>query len=108
MAPPRPEVPGVVGVVLGEQYLRRDEKEKARVRLEVARRENPQLGPAREILAGLLLESGDIDGVFAVLAPLVQNAPDRFEVLSILGQAYFHQKQYAKSIEILQKALTLR
>jgi GWxTD domain-containing protein len=108
IAPPRPEVPGVVAMVLGEQYLRMDEKEKARARLELAIRENPQLGPARELLAGLLLESGEIDDVFAVLEPLVQNAPDRFEVLSILGQAYFLQKQYPKSVELLEKAITLR
>jgi tetratricopeptide (TPR) repeat protein len=108
IAPPRPEVPGVVAMILGEQYLRMDEKEKARAQLERAIRENPQLGPARELLAGLLLDGGEIDGVFAVLEPLAQNAPDRFEILSILGQAYFHQKQYAKSIEILEKAITLR
>ena len=108
IAPPRPEVPGVVAMILGEQYLRMDEKEKARAQLERAIRENPQLGPARELLAGLLLDVGEIDGVFAVLEPLVQNAPDRFEILSILGQAYFHQKQFAKSIELLEKAITLR
>jgi Flp pilus assembly protein TadD len=95
-------------MILGEQYLRMDEKEKARAQLERAIRENPQLGPARELLAGLLLDVGEIDGVFAVLEPLVQNAPDRFEILSILGQAYFHQKQFAKSIELLEKAITLR
>jgi len=108
IAPPRPEVPGVVAMVLGEQYLRMDEKEKARAELELAIRANSQLGPARELLAGLLLDGGEIDGVFAVLEPLVQNAPDRFEVLAVLGQAYFHQKQYAKSIELLEKAITLR
>jgi GWxTD domain-containing protein len=110
IAPPRPEVPGVVAMVLGEQYLRLDQKEKARPLLERAIRENPQLGQARELLAGLLLESGEIDGVFTVLAPLSPNGrtPDRFEVVSILGQAYFQQKQYAKSIELLEKAITLK
>jgi len=106
--PARPEIPGVVPMILGEQYLRIDAKEKARGELELAIRENPQLGPARELLAGLLLDSGEIDGVFAVLDPLYQNAPERFEVLAILGEAYFHQKQYAKSTELLEKAITLR
>ena len=108
IAPPRPEVPGVVAMMLGEQYLRMEEKGEARARLELAIRENPQLGPARELLAGLLLEANEIDGVFAVLEPLVQNAPDRFEVLALLGQAYFHRKEYAKAIELLEKAITLR
>lgn len=113
IAPPRPEVPGVVAMILGEQYLRLDQKEKARAELELAIRDNAQLGPARELLAGLLLESGDIDGVFSVLAPLApgaQNAPApaRFEVLSLLGQAYFQQKQYEKSTELLENAITLQ
>jgi GWxTD domain-containing protein len=108
IAPPRPEVPGVVAMILGEQYLRMQDKGKARAQLELAIRENPQLGPARELLAGLLLESGEVERVFEVLEPLVQNAPDRFEVLAILGQAYFLRKQFAKSIEILEKAITLR
>jgi GWxTD domain-containing protein len=108
IAPPRPEVPGVVAMMLGEQYLRMEEKGEARALLELAIRDNPQLGPARELLAGLLLEGNEIDGVFAVLEPLAQNAPDRFEVLAILGQAHFHRKEYAKSIELLEKAITLR
>jgi GWxTD domain-containing protein len=108
LAPPRPEVPGVVPMVLGEQYLKIEARDEARERLELAIRENPQLGPAREALAGLLLESGDIEGTIAVLTPLVQIAPERFEVIAVLGQAYFHQKQYAKSIELLEKAITLK
>jgi Flp pilus assembly protein TadD len=56
----------------------------------------------------LLLEGNEIDGVFAVLEPLAQNASERFEVLAILGQAHFHRKEYAKSIELLEKAITLR
>ena len=111
IAPPRPEVPGVVAMILGDQYSRMEEKGEARAQLELAIRENPQLGPAREQLAGLLLDGGEIDGVFAVLEPLLQNAPnalDRFEVLAILGQAHFHRKEYARSVELLEKAITLR
>jgi GWxTD domain-containing protein len=106
--PPRPEIPGLVSMLLGEQYLRIDAREKAREELELAISKNPQLGPARELLAGLLLSSGEIDGVFEVLEPLVRNAPGRFEVLRILGQAYFHRKDYAKSAELLEKAIALR
>jgi tetratricopeptide (TPR) repeat protein len=95
-------------MLLGEQYLRIDAREKAREELELAISKNPQLGPARELLAGLLLSSGEIDGVFEVLEPLVRNAPGRFEVLRILGQAYFHRKDYAKSAELLEKAIALR
>jgi tetratricopeptide (TPR) repeat protein len=95
-------------MMLGEQYLRMDARAEARARLELALQENAQLGPARELLAGLLLDAGEIDRVFTVLEPLVRNAPDRFEVLALLGRGYFHRKDYAKSIELLEKAITLR
>ncbi len=106
--PPRPEVPGVVSMILGEQFSRIEDSAKARVLLEHAVRENPQLGPARELLARLLVDSGEVDPVFALLEPIYQNAPERFEVLALLGEAYFHQKQYAKTTELLERAISLR
>jgi GWxTD domain-containing protein len=108
IGPPRPEVPGVVAMLLGEQYARVSNKAKARSELERALRENPRLGPAREQLAGLLLESNETDGVLTLLEPLVQNGPDRFEVLAILGEAHFRRKEYAKSSELLEKAFALK
>ena len=95
-------------MVLGEQYLRMDAREKARAQLELAIRENPSLGPARELLARLLVDSGEVDPVFALLEPVYQNAPERFEVLAVLGEAYFHHKQYVKTTELLERAITLR
>jgi GWxTD domain-containing protein len=111
IAPPRPEVPGVVAMRLGEQHLKLDESENARAKLELSLKENPQLAPARELLAGLLLESGEIDSVFSVLGPLLQNVPgasERFEILAILGQAHFHRKQYSEAVEALEKAIALK
>jgi GWxTD domain-containing protein len=111
LAPPRPEVPGVVPMLLGEQFRRAGESEKARTKLVLALRENPQLGPAREQLASLLLTSGENDAVFEVLDPLVRNvkeASERFEVVSVLGRAHFNRKEYPQAIELLEKAITLR
>jgi tetratricopeptide (TPR) repeat protein len=108
ISPPRPEVPGVVAMILGGQYLRMEEKAKARTELERALRENPRLGPAREELAGLLLEAGEVDKALSMLEPLVRNAPERFEVLAIVGQVYFQKKQYAESIAALEKAISLK
>lgn len=95
-------------MVLAEQYLRMDEKDEARENLELAIQANAELAPARELLSGLLLESGELDRVFAVLDPLVKHGSDRFEVLTVLGQAHFQRQEYAKSAELLEKALTLR
>jgi hypothetical protein len=108
LSPPRPEIPGVVAMLLGEQYLRLGDKAKAREELERALRGNPQLGPAREHLAGLLLADGEVDAVFEVLKPLAGNTPERFEVLSLLGQAHFQRSEYAQAAEHLEKAITLR
>jgi GWxTD domain-containing protein len=108
ISPPRPEVPGVVAMIVGGQYLRMEEKEKARAELERAISENPRLGPAREQLAGLLLDEGEVDEVFSMLEPLVRNAPERFEVLAILGQAHFQKKQYPEAIAAIEKAISLK
>jgi GWxTD domain-containing protein len=111
IAPPRPEVPGVVAMLLGEEFFRSGETEKARTQLELAIRENPQLAPAREQLASLLLTSGENDAVFEVLDPLVRNvkeASERFEVVSLLGRAHFNRKEFPQAIELLEKAITLR
>jgi tetratricopeptide (TPR) repeat protein len=108
IAPPRPEVPGLVAMILGGQYLRLEETGKARTELSRALQENPRLGPAREQLAGLSLESGQPDEVFSLLEPLVKNAPERFEVLALLGRAYFQKKQYAESVATIEKAIALK
>jgi GWxTD domain-containing protein len=106
--PVRPEIPGVVAMILGEQYERLGATDRARSELERAIAENRELGPARELLAGLLLESGESAAVFEILEPVYRNAPDRYEVLALLGEAYSHQKQHAKSVELLEKAIALR
>lgn len=95
-------------MILGGQYLRMDEKAKARAELQRALGENPRLGPAREQLAGLLLESGASDEALSMLEPLVRNAPERFEVLAILGQAHFQKKQYPEAIAAIEKAISLK
>jgi GWxTD domain-containing protein len=108
LAPPRPEVPGVVPMILGEQHLRLGDKDEAREELELALRLNPQLGPAREHLAGLLLEAGEADAALAVLQPLIQNVPERFEVLVLLGKSHFERREYPQAVERIEKAITLR
>ena len=104
----RPEIPGVIAMSLGEQYLNIGQKDKARALLMKAVSENPKLGPARERLARLLIEEGDVDGVVELLETVYEEAKDRYGVLATLGEAYFHQKEYAKSTELLEKAITLR
>jgi GWxTD domain-containing protein len=103
----RPEIPGVVSLVLAEQYVKLEDPLKARALLERSILENNQLAPARELLAKLLGDSGEFERVIAVLEPLHQNVPDRFEVVSVLGEAYFQRQDFAKAVELLERALTL-
>lgn len=105
--PVRPEIEGVVSLVLAEQYVKLEVPAKARALLEQAIRENSQLAPARELLAELLADSGEFERVIEVLEPLHRNAPDRFEVLSVLGEAYFERRDFAKAVELLERAHAL-
>jgi GWxTD domain-containing protein len=104
----RPEIPGLVSFVLGEQYLARDEPDKARERFERALEENPKLGPARENLARLAVQEKDYERVVTLLEPVYAEVKDRYEVLAPLGEAYFQRGDFARAAELLEKALPLR
>lgn len=103
-----PEIPGVVEMCLGEQYLNLGDKAEARGLFENSIEANPRFGPAREALSHLLLEEGSSDRVIELLAPIFESDPSRFEVTVLLGEAYFQKKDYTRTVELLEKAITLR
>lgn len=102
------EIPGVLEMTLGEQLLALGRTEEARARFEAGLAQNPKLGPAREYLARFAMEEGDFGRVVELLAPLYEEVKDRYEVISLLGQAYFRLGRYAESAELLEKAVVLR
>jgi len=104
----RPEIPGLVSSMLGEQYLDRNDPTKARERFERALQENPKLGLAREHLARLALQAGDYERVVTLLEPVYAEVKDRYEILAPLGEAYFRRGDFARSVELLEMALPLR
>jgi GWxTD domain-containing protein len=104
----RPEIPGLVSSILGEQFLARDEPEKARERFEQALEKNPKLGPAREHLARLAMQEEDYQEVVSLLEPVYAEVKDRYEILAPLGEAYFRRGDFARAAELLEKALPLR
>ena len=104
----RPEVPGLVAMTLAEQYMNLGKDDRARPLLEEAVSANPKLGRARELLAKLAIDEGDAARVVELLEPVYREVPDRFEVLVLLGEAYFHERDYALAAELLEKAITLR
>ncbi|HXV64807.1 MAG TPA: GWxTD domain-containing protein [Vicinamibacteria bacterium] len=103
----RPELPGIVSMALGEQYLALERDEKARELLERALVENKGLGPVREHLASLELEAGNSARAVELLEPVYAQIKDRVEVLSLLGQAYFYQNRFEEAVDVLEKAIAL-
>ncbi len=104
----RPELPGIVPMALGEQYLALDQNDEARKLFEDALAANPKLGPAREHLASMELAAGNAARVVELLEPVYAQVKDRFEVLALLGQAYFRENRYQDSVDLLEKAIALR
>jgi thioredoxin-like negative regulator of GroEL len=102
-----PEVPGLVKMALGEQYLNLEDKETARKHFEASVAANPRLCPACVSLGALLLEEGDVEGVIEILEPECSDE-DRYEPLALLGEAYFRKQDYAKASELLEKAFAIR
>jgi GWxTD domain-containing protein len=104
----RPEIPGLVSSMLGEQYLALDDTERAKELFERALEENPKLGVAREQRAQIASRERDHATVIALLEPIYAQVKDRYEVLAPLGEAYFRQGDFAKAVEALEAALPLR
>jgi hypothetical protein len=104
----RPEIPGLVSSMLGEQYLALEETAKAKELFDRALEENPKLGVAREQRARIAVREGDHATVVSLLEPIYARIQDRYEVLAPLGEAYFRQGDFAKAAELLEKALPLR
>ncbi len=103
-----PEVPGLIEMALGEQYLNLGDKARAKELFETSVEKSPRFGPAREALSSLLLEEGSPGRVIELLEPVLESSSDRFELLALLGEAHFKQKDYTKAAELLEKAMTLR
>jgi len=102
------EIPGMVQSALGEQYFGLNQNDEAREHFETALKQNPKLGPAREHLASMLLDEGKTGRAIELLEPIYQAVPDRFEVIILLGEGYFQEKNYKKAAELLERAVTLR
>ena len=95
-------------MALAEQFDNLEDKDAARRFLETAVARNPKLGPARERLAVLEMEAGDSGRAVELLEPVYAEVPDRYAVAAVLGEAYFRESNYEKTVEVLTKAIQLR
>ncbi len=102
------EVPGMLELALGEQYVGLERNEEAKALFEVALAQNGKLGRAREYLATYAMDENNSARAIELLEPVYREVQDRFEVLELLGRAYFREENYTKCIELLERAIVLR
>lgn len=107
MLPFGPENPGLTSLALGEQWLGLDRREEARRFVEAALQQAPRLGRARELLARLELGDGRIERAVELLEPVYAEVPDRYDLLILLGEAYFRLSRYEDSEDLLSRAVGL-
>ncbi len=108
LLPYGPEHAGLTSLSLGEQLVALDRKPSARAVLEHAVATAPRLGRARELLAELEAEAGNLARVVELLEPVHAEVPDRYEVLRVLGEAYFRMERFEDAEALLSRAITIR
>jgi len=102
-----PTVPGVVETALAEQYLRLEDRARARALYERAVRKNGELAAPRLILGRYLLDEGSPSKAVEMLAPLAESRPEDAEIRRTLGDAYYQSGSPALAIPHFEKALSI-
>lgn len=107
MLPFGPENPGFTSLAIAEQLMALERKEEARPVIEKAVAMAPRLGRARELLARLEIEAGNPTRVVELLEPVYAHVQDRYGLLRVLGEAYFHLARYEEAEDLLARAILL-
>ena len=107
MLPFGPENLGFTSLALGEQLMALERTEEARPVIEEAVAMAPRLGRARELLARLEIADGNPAKVVDLLEPVYAHVQDRYDLLRVLGEAYFHLGRYEDAEELLARAILL-
>ena len=107
MLPFGPENSGFTSLAIAEQLMALEREEEARPVIEQAVAMAPRLGRARELLAGLEIEAGNPTRVVELLEPVYAHVQDRYGLLRVLGEAYFHLARYEEAEDLLARAILL-
>ena len=107
MLPFGPENPGFTSLALAEQLMALDRRDEARPVIENAVALAPRLGRARELLARLEIEAGNPAKVVDLLEPVYAEVQDRYDLIRVLGEAYFQLERYEDAEELLARAVLL-
>ena len=104
----RAELAGVPELVRARQWEAAGNPQLARALAEEAVRVGPNYVPAREALAGYLLEGDDPAGAVTLLGPVFEAHPDRYEAARRLGEARVRTGDFEGALAPLTRALELR
>lgn len=104
----RPELAGAPELVRARQWEAAGNAEMARAFAEEAFRAGPNYVPARELLAGYLLGGDDPAGAAALLGPVFDAHPDRYDAARGLGEARVRTGDFEGALAPLTRALELR
>ena len=99
---------GVVHSLLSEQAMRLGNAGQGRSLAEQALAEDPNLVPARLLLARFHLDEGRFRDAIRLLEPARAQAPRNAEVLLALGDAHFQSKSYQRAAELFETAASIR
>ena len=104
----RAELAGAPELAWARQWEAAGNPRMAREFAEEAFRVGPNLVPARELLAGYLLAADDPAGAAALLGPVFEAHPDRYDAARRLGEARVRTGDFEAALAPLGRALELR
>jgi Flp pilus assembly protein TadD len=104
-----PTIPGLLPLVLGDQYWNLGKADAALAFYEKSvAAENPDLPQARWKLAHAYLSRGHTARALDLLRPLETSFPSQLEVVAGLGLVYSRTSEDEKAITYLERAIALR
>ena len=102
-------IPGLLSFMRGEQLRNLGKLEEAKLALEDAVASgNTQLVPARWMLANVYLEEERPEDALALLRPLEEPFPERYEIVAGIGFAVYLKGEYADAARYLERARGIR
>ena len=104
----RPELAGAPELARARQWEAAGNPQMARAFAEEAYRVGPNFVPARELLAGYLLDGDDPAGASALLGPVFEAHRDRYDTARRLGEARVRTGDFETALAPLTRALELR
>ncbi len=104
----RPELAGAPELARARQWEAAGDPAMARAFAEAAVRVGPNLAAARELLAAHRLREDDPAGAAALLGPVFEAHPDRYDAARRLGEARVRSGAFEAALAPLNRALSLR